>query len=137
MGQSYDVTGEIHFIGQTESFGASNFEKREFIIKITGPDESEQYPNHLKLEVVKDKCPMLDTYQIGQEIKIYFNLRGRLWQGNGKPETCFNSLQAWKIEAMQQAPPQQQQQAPAPTQAQVPAQQQFDDMDVQGDEIPF
>jgi hypothetical protein len=79
---------------------------------------------------------MLDGYQVGQEIKIHFNMRGRLWQGSGKPQTCFNSLQAWKIEAMQQAP-EQQQQTP-PTQPQVPAQQQFDDnMDVDGDSIPF
>jgi len=138
MSKVYDVTGKIHSVGQTTEYGSNGFRKREFTILVTGPDENPTYPNHLKLELIKDKCESIDAFEMGQEIQISFNLNGRLWEGNGKPETCFNSLQAWKIEATTQAPPQQQQQATAPTQAETPAPMEFDDnIDTNGSEIPF
>ena len=42
----------------------------------------------------------MDNYAIGDEINVHFNLSGRLWSGNGKPEKCFTSLQAWKIDSI-------------------------------------
>ena len=41
----------------------------------------------------------MDQYQLGQEIIAHFNLSGRLWAAQGKPEKCFTSLQAWRIES--------------------------------------
>jgi hypothetical protein len=111
MGKSYEVFGIIHTIDETKSYGTSNFEKREFVIKVTGPEEKEQYPNYVALELIKDKCTILDAYEVGQEIKVQFNLGGRLWAGNGNGEKCFVSLTAWKIEKIHEAPAQQQ--APA------------------------
>ena len=137
MGKSYEVTGEIYKIDETKEYGTNGFKKREFIIKVTGPGENPEYPNYLKLELVKDKCDMIDGFAIGQEINVQFNLGGRLWAGNGKPETCFISLTAWKIEALTAAPAQET--VPyTPPSSQAPAPQQFDDeFDVSGDSIPF
>jgi hypothetical protein len=42
---------------------------------------------------------MMDSYSINDEIKVTFNLSGRLWSGGGNPEKCFTSLQAWKVES--------------------------------------
>jgi hypothetical protein len=55
--------------------------------------------NYLALELLKDKCALMDQYQLGQEIIAHFNLSGRLWAAQGKPEKCFTSLQAWRIES--------------------------------------
>ena len=100
MSQSFEIQGEIHSIGATNEFGNNGFTKREFVIKVTGDGENTLYPNHLALELIKDKCALMDSYKIGDEIKVHFNLSGRLWSGNGKGEKCFNSLQAWRIEAL-------------------------------------
>src|SRR5690606_18383251 len=48
--------------------------------------------------VAEDKCALMDNYRIGDEIKVTFNLSGRLWAKPGNPEKCFTSLQAWRIE---------------------------------------
>ena len=40
----------------------------------------------------------MDQYQLGQEIIAHFNFAGLLWAAQGKPEKCFTSLQAWRIE---------------------------------------
>ena len=101
MSKSFEIQGTIHSIGETTEYGKNGFTKREFVIKLTGEDENPAYPNHVALELIKDKCALMDAYSIGDEINVRFNLSGRLWQGNGKPEKCFTSLQAWKVEALQ------------------------------------
>ncbi|ROS00132.1 uncharacterized protein DUF3127 [Sinobacterium caligoides] len=99
MSKSFEVQGEIHSIGDTTEYGNNGFTKREFVIKLTGEGENTSYPNYVALELIKDKCALMDAYQIGDEIVTHFNLSGRLWAGNGKGEKCFTSLQAWKVAA--------------------------------------
>ena len=98
MSQSYEAKGLVHSIGATTEYGANGFTKREFVIKLTGDGENSQYPNYVALELIKDKCAMMDQYSIGDEVIAHFNLSGRLWAGNGKGEKCFTSLQAWRVE---------------------------------------
>lgn len=99
MSKSFEVQGVIHSIGATTEYGSNGFTKREFVIKLTGEGENDRYPNHVALELIKDKCALMDAYNIGDEITVQFNLSGRLWSGNDRPEKCFTSLQAWKIDA--------------------------------------
>ncbi|MDC3332952.1 DUF3127 domain-containing protein, partial [bacterium] len=66
----------------------------------TGEGENERYPNHVALELIKDNCALMDNYSVGDNITAQFNFSGRLWSGNGKPEKCFTSLQAWKVDAL-------------------------------------
>ncbi len=98
MSKSFEVQGQVHSIGDTTEYGNNGFTKREFVIKLTGEGENSAYPNHVALELIKDKCALMDSYKLGDEIKVQFNLSGRLWSGGDKPEKCFTSLQAWRIE---------------------------------------
>ena len=100
MSKSYETQGVIHSIGATTEYGNNGFTKREFVIKVTGEDENPSYPNYLALELIKDKCAIMDEYSVDDEIQVQFNLSGRLWSGNGKGEKCFTSLQAWRVERL-------------------------------------
>jgi hypothetical protein len=100
MGKNFEIQGQIHSIGATTAYGNNGFTKREFVIKLTGEGENERYPNHVALELIKDKCALLDARQVGDEVTVQFNLSGRLWSGAGKPEKCFTSLQAWRVEPL-------------------------------------
>ncbi|MFP6808200.1 MAG: DUF3127 domain-containing protein [Pseudomonadales bacterium] len=100
MSKSFEVQGVIHSIGETTEYGQNGFTKREFVIKLTGEGENSNYPSYIALELIKDKCVLMDKYEIGDEINTQFNLSGRLWSGNGKPEKCFTSLQAWKVDSL-------------------------------------
>lgn len=97
---SFEVQGDIHSIDETRTYGQNGFTKREFVIKLTGEGENPSYPNYIALELIKDKCALLDAYQVGDAVKVAFNLGGRLWSAPGKPEKCFVSLQAWRIEKL-------------------------------------
>ena len=103
MSKTFEVQGVIHSLGETTAYGQNGFTKREFVIKLSGEGENPDYPNYVALELLKDKCALMDQYQIGQEIIAHFNLSGRLWSAPGKPEKCFTSLQAWRVEIAQGA----------------------------------
>lgn len=98
MSKSIEAQGIIHSIGQTTEYGNNGFTKREFVVKLSGEGENSAYPNFIPFELVKDKCALMDKFEVGQEIIVHFNLTGRLWTPQGKPEKCFVGLQAWRIE---------------------------------------
>jgi single-strand DNA-binding protein len=103
---SYEITGKILKIFPTETF-ASGFQKRAFVVET----DDEKYPQQIKMEAVKDKCDVLDSYDEGDEITAEFNLRGNEY--NGK---YYVSLQAWKFDKAASEPrrPVQKSMPPAP-----------------------
>lgn len=98
MSKSFEAQGIIHSIDETKTYGQNGFTKREFVIKLTGEGENDKYPNYVALELIKDKCALMDMFSPGDEVVVQFNLSGRLWNSPGKPEKCFTSLQAWRVE---------------------------------------
>ncbi|PHS53563.1 MAG: hypothetical protein COB01_04460 [Lutibacter sp.] len=91
-----EITGKIKKIDETKTFGASGFRKRELVVTT-----NEQYPQMLMVEFVQDKCDLLDSYQVGQDVKISINLRGREWINPEGKAVYFNSIQGWRIEVAQ------------------------------------
>ncbi|MEM8894193.1 MAG: DUF3127 domain-containing protein [Bacteroidota bacterium] len=74
---------------------SATFKKREFIVEYS---ENPQYPEFIKFELIQDRCDLIDPIQPGQEIDVSFNLKGRKWTDPKGEVKYFNSLQAWKIE---------------------------------------
>ncbi len=91
-----EVTGKIKKIDETKTFGASGFRKREMVVTT-----NEQYPQMLLIEFVQDKCDLLNNFQVGQDVKISINLRGREWINPQGEAVYFNSIQGWRIENLQ------------------------------------
>jgi hypothetical protein len=92
---SFELTGTIVELSPTQQV-SDKFRKREFVIEFA---ENTQYPEFIKLELVQDKCDLLDKFAIGQEVEVMFNLKGRRWTDAKGDVKYFNSLQAWKINA--------------------------------------
>lgn len=89
-----EVIGKIKKVDETKTFGASGFRKREMVVTT-----NEQYPQMLMIEFVQDKCDLLNSYQVGQDVKVSINLRGREWINPQGEAVYFNSIQGWRIEA--------------------------------------
>jgi len=88
------VQGNLKKVYPVQKFD-SGFEKREFVLTI---EDNPKYPQHVKFEVIKDKCGLLDSFAEGQPLEIEFNLQGREWTNNKNEVVYFNTLQAWKID---------------------------------------
>ena len=91
---SLEVEGVLHKKFETES-KTDTFQAREFVIQTEG-----QYPQYVKFQLVQDRCGAVDPFDEGEKIKVYFDLRGREW--NGK---YFTNLNAWKLEKVSVNPP--------------------------------
>ena len=88
------LKGKIKVILDTQTFD-SGFQKREFVVTT-----SEQYPQDVKLEFLKDKCSLLDGVAVNTEVNVFFNVRGNEY--NCK---YYVNLQAWKMEKEQASAP--------------------------------
>ncbi len=86
---AYDLTGKVKLIQEPQTF-ASGFTKREVVVTV----EDGKYPQDINLEFLQDNVSLLDNVLEGQEIKVYFDIRGREYNGR-----YFNNLVGWKIEA--------------------------------------
>ncbi len=91
-----EIQGKIKFIDIAKTYGNNGFRKREIVITT-----EEQYPQHIMVEFVQDKCELLDNFEVGQMVKIGINLRGREWVNPEGETKYFNSIQGWRIEKIQ------------------------------------
>lgn len=91
---SFEITGTLKQKGNTQQV-SEKFSKREFVLTV---DASTSYPQYISLQLTQDKCSQLDNYNVGDELKVSFNLRGREWNSPDGVLKYFNSLEAWRIE---------------------------------------
>ncbi len=96
-----EVEGKVKMIGETETVGGNGFRKRDIIVTT-----EEQYPQHISIQFVQDKTDLLNNYQVGQDVKVSINLRGREWVSPQGETKYFNTVQGWRIEGAQAAAPQ-------------------------------
>ena len=91
-----EVQGSIKVIGEVKEISAT-FKKRELVVST-----DEQYPQTLSIEFIQDKTDLLNKFEIGQNVKVGINLRGREWENPQTKEIkYFNSIQGWRIELLE------------------------------------
>ena len=91
-----EIQGRIKQIFATESVGENGFQKRDLVITT-----EEQYPSDIIIQFTQSKCALLDNLQVGQMVKIHFNLQGREWTSPQGEVKYFNTVVGWKIELIQ------------------------------------
>jgi hypothetical protein len=92
------IKGKLKIKGETKEFGNNGFTKREIVIETV-----ETYPQSILIEFIKDKCSLIDGYQVGDEIEVSINIQGREWVSPQGETKYFNSLQGWKIAGIAKA----------------------------------
>lgn len=95
-----DVTGRVKMVEQTKEVGSSGFRKRDIVVTT-----DEQYPQHISVQFVQDKCDLLDAYKVGDNVKVDINLRGREWTNPQGETVYFNTIQGWRIGKVQDGAP--------------------------------
>ena len=85
------VIGKVKSVSQEMQVSAL-FKKRELVVTT-----EEQYPQHILIEFAQDKCDLLNNLQIGQDVKVSINLKGREWINPQGEVKYFNSIQGWRI----------------------------------------
>ena len=91
----YTLKGEVKVISETKQV-SDKFKLREFVVT----DNSGQYPQTIQFQASQDKTELLDSIQAGQQVEVFFNLRGREWTNPQGEVKVFNTLDAWKIQPL-------------------------------------
>ncbi len=93
---SYELTGKLvakfDIVQRTESF-----KTREFVVEKTDEINGKTITNYVKFQCVQDKTAIVDRVNTGDEIKVYFNIKGSKWEKEGRVNYITN-LDAWRIE---------------------------------------
>ncbi len=84
----HQITGRIKVIMDLQTFD-SGFTKREFVVTT-----QEQYPQDVKMELIRDRTNLIDQFNVGDTVTTSFNVRGNEYNGR-----YFVNLQAWRISA--------------------------------------
>ena len=123
-----EVSGKIKVINPEQQVSAS-FRKRELVVTT-----DEQYPQHIMVEFTQDKCDLLNSYKLGEGVKVSINIRGREWVSPQGETKYFNSIQGWRIERLQA-------EAPTAQMPPVPAAEAFEPAtnfnEEEHDDLPF
>ncbi len=97
---SYELTGKLvakyDTVQRTETF-----KTREFAVEKTDEINGRTITNYVKFQCVQDKTAIVDKVNIGDNIKVYFNIKGTKWEKDGKVNYITN-LDAWRIEQILQ-----------------------------------
>jgi hypothetical protein len=96
----FKITGTIKVMNPTVQV-SEKFSKREFVLT----ENTSQYPQDVLFQAVQDRCALLDTINVGEQVEVSFNLRGREWTSPQGEVKYFNSLDAWRIEKVGQGMP--------------------------------
>jgi len=98
---SYELIGKL--VAKYEVVQrTATFKTREFAVEKTDDIGGRTVTNYVKFQSVQDKTSIIDKANIGDEIKVYFNIKGSKWEKEGKVNYITN-LDAWRIEQVSNA----------------------------------
>lgn len=98
VNMSYEITGKLvaifDIVQRTE-----NFKTREFVIEKSEDINGRTITNYVKFQCVQDKTAMPDRFNLGEEVKVMFNIKGTKWMKDGR-ENYITNLDAWRMETV-------------------------------------
>ena len=93
-GMGLESTGKIHAIFDTEQ-KTERFRMREFVVEHA---DNPSYPQYVKFQLSGNRCENIDGFEVGDEVRIEFSLRGREWTSPQGDVRYFNSLDVWQVD---------------------------------------
>ncbi|NOY37160.1 MAG: DUF3127 domain-containing protein [Chlorobi bacterium] len=93
---AFEITGKLIEKFDTRQVSDS-FRKREFVLEKKPENSGLDFSDYIKFQLIQDRCDLIDPYQVNDELKVFFNIRGNRWEKDGRVN-YFTNLDVWKIE---------------------------------------
>ena len=100
---------------------SDKFKKREFVLETT----DNKFTESIKFQLVQNSTDLIDPFNVGQDVKVSFNIKGNKWKDN-----YFVNLQAWRIEQTGSS-------EVSSNEMDTPPPPAIDDFDEEEDSLPF
>lgn len=79
------VSGRVHVIEETKTFGQRGFRKRLVVLEQPGS----RFTNYIPVEFVQDGCDSVDDLSVGDNVEVTYRLSGRKWQRDPQSEVKY------------------------------------------------
>lgn len=90
---NYTLTAKLKRVEDVQEIN-DRYSKRMFVV-----ETDERYPQVVEFQLSNDKTCLIDEFQTGQEINVWFKVGGREWKKDASsPIRVFNTLEAWRID---------------------------------------
>ena len=91
-----EITGKLIEKYETQTV-SERFKKREFVLELVEEVNGSPYTNYAKMQLVQNKCDILDRFNVGETLRVNFNIKGNRYEKEGKT-SYFSNLDAWRLE---------------------------------------
>ena len=85
------VTGKIHNVG-TLRVVSEKFKSKDVVLLT-----DEKFPQYISIQFTQDKTDLITQNDIGQQVEVNINLRGRKWESPQGEIKYFNTIEGWQI----------------------------------------
>ncbi len=89
------VTGRIHYVGAMRK--VSDKFKSKDVVLLT----DEKYPQYITIQFTQEKTELISQNNIGEQVEVSINLRGREWKSPTGEIKYFNTIEGWQINEVQ------------------------------------
>ena len=128
-----EIRGKVHEIGDVQQV-TDTFKKRDLIVQYA---ENPQFVEYIRFEATQDRTALFDSLNVGDEVEVSFNLRGRPWTNKDGVTSYFNSLVAWRVTKVAAETAQPPMGGGAPQQGVTPPTVDISADDGKDDDLPF
>jgi len=97
----YELSGKLLELFPTQEV-SSSFKKREFVVEKSETASDRVFTDTIKFQLIQDRVALLDTYKVGDEVKVTFNIKGSKWEKEGRT-SYFVNLDVWKMEKLSES----------------------------------
>lgn len=99
---SFELNGRLIEKFETNKI-SDTFRKREFVIERIENSGGMEFIDQIKFQLTQDRCSLVDDFDLNDEVRVSFNIRGRKWEKEGRV-SYFTNLEAWRIEKIAVSP---------------------------------
>lgn len=85
MSEDAKVSGVVHLIEETKTFGNKGFRKRLVVLE----QDKGSFTNYVPIEFIRDSCDSVDEMNLGDEVEVKYRLNGRRWQRDESSEVKY------------------------------------------------
>ncbi|SRR6056297_1759300 len=85
MSNDAKVTGVVHLVEETKTYGQKGFRKRLVVLE----QELGSFTNYVPVEFIRDACDSVDDLSVGDQVEVTYRLSGRKWQRDANSEVKY------------------------------------------------
>ena len=97
MSEASTISGIVHVIEETKTYGQKGFRKRTVVLE----KDNGRFTNYVPIDFLRDSCDTVDEMSVGDEVEISYQLGGRKWQKDPQSEVkYFLSAEAFSFKVL-------------------------------------